>query len=280
MPGLRTFAGAVALVTGGASGIGAALGRELARRGASVVLADRDAAEAEAGAARIAATGGRAEARALDVRDATAVEAAVADVFARYGRLDYLFNNAGIAVGGEVADLRLEDWRDAVEVNLMGVVHGVQAAWPRLVEQGFGHVVNTASMAAFLPTALAAPYGATKSAVLGLSLALRLEGEPRGLRVSVLCPGVVRTAILDGGRHGRLRNFIPKPALAALNERLRPMDADLFARKALDDVARNRSVIVHPARWRVLTFLQRAFPGLVAALSRREYAKVRPLIGK
>jgi len=280
MPGLRSFEGAVALVTGGASGIGAALGRELARRGAKAVLADRDAAEAQAQAARIAAAGGRAEARMLDVRDAAAVDAAVADVFARHGRLDYLFNNAGIAVGGEAVDLRLEDWREAIEVNLMGVIHGVQAAWPRLAAQGFGHVVNTASMAAFLPTALAAPYGTTKSAVLGLSLALRLEGEPRGLRVSALCPGVIRTAILDGGRHGRLRNFIPAATLAAMNERLRPMDADLFARRALDDVRRNKDVIVHPRGWRMLRLLQSTCPWLVRALSRREYAKVRPLLGK
>ena len=280
MAGLRTFEGAAALVTGGASGIGAALGRELARRGAAVVLADRDGAGAEAEAARSVAAGGRAEARTLDVRDAAAVDAAVADVFARHGRLDYLFNNAGIAVGGEAVDLRLEDWREAVEVNLMGVIHGVQAAWPRLAAQGFGHVVNTASMAAFLPTALAAPYGTTKSAVLGLSLALRLEGEPRGLRVSALCPGVIRTAILDGGRHGRLRNFIPAATLAAMNERLRPMDADLFARRALDDVARDKDVIVHPRGWRVLRLLQSSCPWLVRALSRREYAKVRPLLGK
>ena len=279
MPGLRAFEGAVALVTGGASGIGAALGRELARRGAVALLADRDRADAEAEAARIAERGGRAEARELDVRDASAVFALVADVFERHGRLDYLFNNAGIAVGGEVADLRLEDWREAVEVNLMGVVNGVQAAWPRLAAQGFGHVVNTASMAAFLPTAMAAPYGATKSAVLGLSLALRLEGEPLGLRVSALCPGVIRTPILGGGRHGRLRNFIPKETLAALNEKLRPMDVDRFARRALDDVARNRDVIVHPAGWRVLRLLQRASPWLVRELSRRAYAKLRPRAG-
>jgi NAD(P)-dependent dehydrogenase (short-subunit alcohol dehydrogenase family) len=279
MAGLRTFEGAVALVTGGASGIGAALGRELARRGAVVVLADRDVADAEAEASRIAASGGRAEARRLDVRDAAAVVSLVADVCQRHGRLDYLFNNAGIAVGGELASLRLEDWREAVEVNLMGVVHGLQAAWPRLVEQGFGHVVNTASMAAFLPTAMAAPYGATKSAVLGLSLAARLEGEPHGLRVSALCPGVIRTPILDGGRHGRLRDFLPAATLLALNERLRPMDVQLFARRALDDVARNRDVIVHPAGWRVVRLLQRFCPWLVRALSRLAYARLRRQIG-
>jgi len=278
---LRTFAGAVALVTGGASGIGAALGRELARRGAFVVLADRDGEDARAEAVRITAAGGRAEAATLDVRDAAVVDALVAEVFARHARLDYLFNNAGIAVGGEVRDLTLEDWREAVEVDLMGVVHGVQAAWPRMIGQGFGHVVNTASMAAFLATALAAPYGATKSAVVGLSRALRVEGAANSLRVSVLCPGVIRTPILDGGgRHGRVRNFLDPGIQKALWERTRPMDADLFARRALDDVARNRAVIVHPAWWRVLRLLSGVAPSLVDALARRELAKIRALRGE
>lgn len=277
---LRTFAEGVAFVTGGASGIGAALGRELARRGAIVVLADRDGEEAKAEAARIVESGGRAEGATLDVRDAAAVGSLVADVFHRHGRLDYLFNNAGIAVGGEVRDLRLEDWREAVEVNLMGVVNGVQAAWLRMIEQGFGHVVNTASMAAFLPAAMAAPYGATKSAVFGLSRALRFEGELVGIRVSVLCPGVVRTPILDGGRHGRLRNFIPAETLSALNEKLRPMDPAVFAARALADVARNRAVIVHPAWWRLLPLLSRLAPWLLEALLRHEYARIRVLPGR
>jgi short-subunit dehydrogenase len=159
-------------------------------------------------------------------------------------------------------------------------VHGVTAAWPRLVAQGFGHVVNTASLAAFVPVAMAAPYGATKSAVLGLSRALRLEGAPRGVRVSVLCPGVVRTPILGGGRHGRLRNFIPAPTLAAMNESLRPMDVDAFARKTLDDVARGRTLITHPAWWRIVSWLGGAAPWLVEALTRREYARVRTLLGR
>jgi NAD(P)-dependent dehydrogenase (short-subunit alcohol dehydrogenase family) len=278
--GLRVFDASVAIVTGGASGIGAALGRELARRGAHVVLVDRDGDEAQAEVVRITAARGRAESATLDVRDAAGFAGLVADVLQRHGRLDYLFNNAGIAVGGEVRDLRLEDWREAVEVNLMGVVHGVLAVWPYLLEQGFGHVVNTASMAAFLPTAMAAPYGATKSAVLGLTRALRLEGEPHGVCVSLLCPGVVRTPLVDGGRHGRLKNFIPRDALQALNEQLRPMDVDLFARRVLRDVARNRGVIIHPAWWRLVSLLSAVAPWLLAALLRRVYARVRALVGR
>ena len=134
--------------------------------------------------------------------------------------------------------------------------------------------------AAFLPTAMAGPYGATKSAVLALSRGLRLEGAPHGVRVSALCPGVVRTPILDGGRHGRLRNFIPAEALLALNERLRPMDVDRFARQSLADVARNRGVIIHPAWWRLLPLLNRLAPGRLDVLLRREYARVRVLLGR
>ena len=273
---LRVFGQAIALVTGGASGIGAALGRELSRRGALVVLADRDGDDARAEAARVVSTGGRAEAATLDVRDAAAVDALVADVFARHGRLDFLFNNAGIGVGGEMLDLTLEDWREAVEVDLMGVVHGVKAAWPRLAAQGFGHVVNTASMAAFLVTAMAAPYGATKSAVVSLTRALRVEGAALGLRVSALCPGVVRTPILeDGGRHGRVPAFLVAALQKEMWERLRPMDADVFARRALDDVARNRGVIVHPAWWRLVRWLDGVLPSLGEALARRGLERIR-----
>jgi hypothetical protein len=97
----------------------------------------------------------------------------------------------------------------------------------------------------------------------------------------VLCPGVIRTPILDGGgRHGRLRHFLDAATQKALWERLRPMDVDVFARKALDDVARNRAVIVHPARWRVLRLLNGVAPSLVDALSRREFARVQALRGK
>jgi hypothetical protein len=96
----------------------------------------------------------------------------------------------------------------------------------------------------------------------------------------VLCPGIVRTPIRDGGRHGRLRNFIPAATLASMNEKLRPMDVDRFARKALYDVARGRKLITHPAWWRLLAWLGGAAPWLVEALTRREYARIRALLGR
>ena len=191
--GIRTYTDAIAIVTGGGSGIGEALGKALARRGALAILADRRPSEAERVAATIRREGGRAEAHPLDVRDASAFGALVADVMARHGRLDYLFNNAGIGVAGETKDLAIDDWRAIVEVNVMGVVHGVHAAYPRMASQGFGHVVNTASMAGLMPSPMTVPYGMTKYAVVGLSRSLRAEGAHYGVRVTALCPGVIRT---------------------------------------------------------------------------------------
>jgi len=279
--GLRTYGHAVAIVTGAASGIGAALGRALAARGAHVVLADRDEEAARAGAERLVSGSASAEATGLDVRDAEAVERVVAATFERHGRLDYLINNAGIGVGGWAEELSLEeDWRYSVEVNLMGPIHGLQAAYPRMVKQGFGHIVNTASMAAFMATALAAPYGATKHAVLGLSRALRVEGAMQGIRVSVLCPGVIRTPILqDGGKFGRSPlTDLDTETKTAMWERLRPMDPDVFAAKALDAVARNKGLIIIPVWWRVLRLLNGLFPSLAEAAARRELRRMAPLL--
>ena len=275
--GLRTFDGAVALVTGAGSGIGAALAHELGARGARVVLADRHEPSAAEQAADLPA--GRGEALALDVRDAGAVEQAVAAAFDRHGRLDYLFNNAGIAVGGEARDLTLDDWRAAVDVNLLGVVHGVAAAYPRMVRQGFGHVVNTASMAAFMATPMALPYGATKAAVVSLSRSLRLEAAHFGVRVSVLCPGVVRTPILvDGGRYGRVTTFLDSFQQSRLWERLRPMDPARFARATLAAVARNRAVIVVPSWWRPVRFLNGCAPALADRIAGTQLREIWELL--
>jgi NADP-dependent 3-hydroxy acid dehydrogenase YdfG len=135
-----------AIVTGGASGIGRALAEELAHVGVYVVVADRQVNLAERVAAGIRANRGAGIATELDVRDPSRFQAVVQATVAEAGRLDYLFNNAGIAVGGEMRDYDLEDWEDVFDVNLRGVCHGILAAYPLMIEQGFGHIVNTASL--------------------------------------------------------------------------------------------------------------------------------------
>ena len=162
------FAGQVAIVTGGASGIGRALCEALAAEGARVVVVDRDAGGAAAVAEAIAKAGGVARAEVLDVADGDAVRCVVEDTAAREGRLDLLFNNAGIAIGGEVLDMTAEHWRRIVDVNLWGVVNGIRAAYPVMARQGSGHLVNTASGAGLIPNPLATAYGMTKHAEVGL----------------------------------------------------------------------------------------------------------------
>ena len=189
-----------AIVTGGASGIGRGLAAELARSGVDVVLADRQAELAEEAASEIRAEGGSAVAVGLDVRDPDRFHEVVRTTVDRAGRLDYLFNNAGIGVGGEVREYDRSDWDDVIDVNLRGVAHGILAAYPVMISQGFGHIVNTASMAGLNPAPLQISYTATKYAVVGLSRALRLEAKRYGVRVSVVCPGPIRTPILPSSR--------------------------------------------------------------------------------
>ncbi|MBX7455164.1 SDR family oxidoreductase [Mycolicibacterium sp. 3033] len=254
-------AGKVAFITGGASGIGAALSEALAAGGAQVWIADRQVDVAETLARRLRGAGATAHAVALDVRDPAAFEAAVAETVRTSGRLDFLFNNAGIGIGGEVDALTLQDWTDIIDVNLRGVVHGVQAAYPHMIAQGSGHIVNTASMAGLITTSAQAGYSATKHAVVALSKTLRVEAAAHCVQVSVLCPGVVRTPILSGGEYGRNRT-VSRENLIKLGEALRPIEPDRFASQALRGVLRNQAIIVVPRWWKALWYLERLSPTL------------------
>ena len=278
MAEIRTYRDAVALLTGGGSGIGAALSRELARRGARIIVVDRDRDTAAETVRAIEGAGGWAEAAVADVRNADEVARVVAAAWQTHGRLDYLFNNAGIGVGGEVLQNSLDDWRYIVDVNLMGVVHGVHAAYPRMVQQGFGHIVSTASMAGLMPTPMTTSYGTTKAAVVALSRALRVEAAQYGVRVSVICPGVIRTPILTGGRHGRLKMEVPVEKTLENWERLRPMDPVQFAARVVDQVAANREIIIVPSWWKIVWWVNRLSIALTGAFTNRAYRDMRAQI--
>ena len=158
---LRVFDGSTAVITGGASGIGRALGEELAKRGSEVVLADLQSELAEEVASGIRAAGGKATALKLDVTDFSAVESLLQETVERTGRLDYMFNNAGITIAGPIRLHTIEDWNRIIDVNLRGVVNGVQAAYQIMLAQGFGHIVNTASIGGLIPNVLSPSYTAT-----------------------------------------------------------------------------------------------------------------------
>lgn len=276
---LRTFTRAVAIVTGGASGIGRALSEDLARRGAHVVLADRQIDRAQEVAQGIHTGWGTATAVAVDVTDFSAVDRLVQDTVQTHGRLDYIFNNAGLAVGGEVRLYQPEDWQRVLDVNLQGVVNGVQAAYPVMLKQGYGHIVNTASMAGLCPFPMGVSYAATKHAVVGLSTSLRIEAAEAGIRVSVFCPGFIRTQILHGGgKYGKDLMQIPPDVQEKLLQRLNPMEPADFALHALNAVIRNRAIIIVPARWKLLWWLNRLSPSLVLRLNKRMYQSTKRML--
>lgn len=259
---VASVSGKCAFVTGGASGIGAALAARLVEQGAEVWIADRQVELAEELAGHLNRTGrGKAYAIELDARSHPSFERAVAQAVKQCGRIDYLFNNAGIGVGGEVDSYTLDDWYDVFDVNLLGMVHGIHAVYPIMIAQQSGHIVNTASLAGLVTTVGQASYAATKHAVVAISKTLRVEAKRHGVQVSVLCPGVVRTPILTGGHYGR-NDGVSDEELISRAEAVRPIPPEEFADRALRSVLRGKVIIVVPAWWKALWYLERLSPSL------------------
>jgi len=283
------FAGKTAIVTGGGSGIGRAIGAHLAIAGAHVVLADIDGDAAERAARESAFPAGHPgsiRGVQLDTRDEAEFRALVSEVHALHGRFDLLFNNAGVSLGGPTHELTSAHWAHIIDVNIRGVVNGVLAAYPLMVDQGHGHIVNTASGAGLAPPPFVTAYTTTKHAVVGLSTGLRAEAALHGVRISVLCPGSIETPILD-----RLPDpDLPLTASAPVTARAylaivkqKPIPAERFAREALRRVARNQAVIVVPSSAKALWYLQRFSPRLMERMTRPlarrvENALVRPRV--
>ncbi len=196
------FAGQLVLVTGAASGIGRATAFAFAEAGARVVAVDRDA-EGAARTADMARLVGAAEAWAecVDVSDEQAMEKLAAKVAAEYGIVDVLVNNAGIGLSGAFLDTTAEDWKKVLDVNLWGVIHGCRIFGKQMAERGQGgHIVNTASAAAYLPSRTLPAYSTSKAAVLMLSECLRAELASKSIGVSAICPGIVNTNITATSR--------------------------------------------------------------------------------
>lgn len=275
---IRIFEDATAIITGGASGIGRALAEELAKRGGEVVLADLQIELAEEAATEIRVAGGRAKAWQLDVTDFSAMEGLLRETVGRTGRLDYMFNNAGIGIGGDVHLHSIEDWNRIIDVNLRGVINGVQGAYKIMLNQGFGHIVNTSSMAGLMPSPGVSSYATTKHAVVGLSESLRAEAAPAGIRVSVLCPGVIRTPILEGGKYGKNLVEVSLEQQRRIWERFKPMAPNIFARKALDAIAKNEAIIIIPSWWKLFWWMNRLSPSLGISLAQKLYQNMQKMV--
>jgi len=253
----------VAIITGGASGIGRALCEELARMDATIIAADINIEGAEEVAADLNGRGGNARAAALDVTDAEAVKVLVQRTVAENGRLDYMFNNAGICVGAEVRDMNLKHFRSILNTNLYGVIYGSTCAYEVMIKQGFGHIVNTASTAGLIPMPVMVPYTVTKFGVVGFSKSLRLEAADLGVKVSVVCPGFVRTGIFEA------MPFLKVDKQKIFEKIPKMVEPNRAAQIILKGIRKNKAVIVFPFSARFFTWFYRLHPAFLAPIQRK-----------
>jgi NAD(P)-dependent dehydrogenase (short-subunit alcohol dehydrogenase family) len=258
---MNTYSDKSVFITGGGSGIGRSLAIRLASLGAIVRVADLNLEKAEAVAKEC---GNNASAVFTDVKDASALKQSIESFAAEYGRLDYIFNNAGVGIGGEADEIPLSAWQHVVNINLYGVLHGVLAAYPIMLKQGCGHIINCASLAGLGPAPLLAPYALTKHAVVGLSNSLRIEAAKRGVKVSVLCPSAIETPILDS-RNPDEYNIKWAPDLRRFLTALAgpPYPVEQCAKDALVAIEKNKGIIVLPWRARLAWRIGRLSPTLV-----------------
>ncbi len=170
---------------------------ELAQHGAKVVVVDLQSQDAEQVASEIVAGSGNAIAVTTDVSKPEQVESAIQEAINRFGHLDFMFNNAGIALVAEMYYMDLARWRRIIDINLMGVVYGTHFAYQVMCRQGTGHIINIASLGGLVPGPLRTAYVTGKFGVVGLSLSLRTESKKYGVRISVVCPGAVKTLIFQ-----------------------------------------------------------------------------------
>jgi NAD(P)-dependent dehydrogenase (short-subunit alcohol dehydrogenase family) len=255
---MKQFKDKTAIVTGGAAGIGRGLCEELASAGAVVVIADINEEGAHKAAQEMSSSGGRVVGKRLDVTRDEEIERVVDETIEEYGRLDYMFNNAGIALMGEVRDMTLDQARRLVDVNIHGAINGTIIAYKRMVAQGFGHIVNVGSVTGIFTWPTQTQYSATKHAVQAFSTGLRAEGAALGVKVSVICPMNIKSNMAEGS----ITILGIEDSDWFSNLPARWMDANVAAKKMLRGVARNKGIIVVPSHARILWWLFRIHPGL------------------
>ena len=215
---MEDLKGKVAVITGGASGIGRAVAQRAAAEGMKVVIGDIEEGPLKDTEGELSSRGAEAMGVLSDVSDAASVRELRDKALDRFGAVHLVHNNAGVGLGGPIWEVSEEDWRWILGVNLLGVVHGIATFVPLLLEQGEGHVVNTASIAGLATAPFLGPYNATKQAVVAISETLfkdlQAVGAPAGVGVSVLCPGFVQTRIAESDRNRPSWAALPEPKAA------------------------------------------------------------------
>ena len=240
---MDTLSGKVAVITGVASGIGRAIGHSLARRGTQIVAVDRDAAGVAAVVAELRDLGATAVACTVDVSDAQAFDRIRDTALESFDRVDIVVNNVGVLTNGLPQDIPVSEWERILSINLMSVVRSNATFVPMLLDQGGGHIVNTASFAGLFTYSYdRLPYAASKAAIVQISEGLALYLRPKNIGVTLLCPGPVLTNIASD-----VPTFGPGADLRTPGEQFELLDAEAVGELVADAILRNRFFVpTHP----------------------------------
>ncbi|MDW7652020.1 MAG: SDR family oxidoreductase [Bacillota bacterium] len=258
---MNIFANKVAIITGGASGIGKSICTYLAQHGSLVVIADCNLDGALETEAFVTANGGRGQAVHVDISNPQEMKDLIENTAKQYGQIDFLFNNAGISVNGEFQDISLEQWKKILDVNLWGVIYGCYYVYPIMIRQGFGHIINTASLAGLIPGGLTTSYSSSKHAVVGFSLSLRSEAKQYGIKVSTLCPGYLRTNIQNTTLN--VSEYLNSEKNKKMNQSMNFLTPDDCIGQIMSGVKKNKGIIVAPNKHKVYWWMHRALPEFI-----------------
>ncbi len=260
---MKCFADKVILISGAASGLGRALAHTLAANNATVIVTDINKADCQQVVNDIEKSAGRAKAYNLDVTQVAQFEQVIEQVVNQYSQLDIIINNAGIAVSGEFKDIDASTWRKITDINFLGMVYGSQAAYKHMRKQGFGQIVNVASMYGLVSSPMVSAYVATKHAVTGFSQSLRDEARGYGVKVNVICPGFIATDLF---KHGTYKGLDREQTLSVLPFSM--MNVNVAAQKAVTGIASNKAIIIFPRYIKLYWWLARISPNLLKPVHR------------
>lgn len=263
MAGIKDLRGRVVVITGAGSGIGRATAHAFAAEGARLVLADVVEARLDEVKAEVEARGAQAAVKRTDVSDRGQVEELAAFTLERFGQVDVLFNNAGVALGSRLEETRLEDIEWLFKIDVWGVLYGVHAFLPHMIARRQGHIINTASVTGICPTPGIGAYSMAKAAVVALSETLRAELKPHNIGVTALCPGIIDTRIVADGKMQLAENARANRTSVIDFYRARGWPPERVAKAALAAVRHDRLIVpVGPeawAQWYAKRFSQRLY---------------------
>ncbi|WNC70235.1 SDR family NAD(P)-dependent oxidoreductase [Thalassotalea nanhaiensis] len=264
------FYNKVCLVTGSASGIGKAVTQLLSSRGARVVAVDINITQLQQW---VDSSNNNITVKRLNVIEHEDFSQLIKEIITEFGQLDYLFNIAGITVAGEVVNLTIEHWKKVLSVDLDGVVNGSTLAFKQMAKQGGGHIINLASIQGLVPLPMEAPYVTAKFGVVGLSQALRVEGADLGVKVSVVCPGYVKTPIFEKSEMMNLDRDKHLKSLEGFEKS--GISPEGCAEVILAGVKKNKAIIPVTTPAKFLWMLSRLSPSFLIKLLTKDLAKSR-----